>query len=172
MSQWTLSVLCLSRTGGYGTIIVVVDRFSKYATFFPGNQCRSAQLFVKHLLKLWGIPKNIVSDRDPRFTGKFWKELLKLLGTDLAFSTCFHPQTDGQRERVKGLLELYLRHYVSANQSDWAKFLDTAQFAYNIQRSEATGKSPFELATRRQPLTPNAIAGGSIQICERNARGD
>nr|GFA56542.1 hypothetical protein CTI12_AA187700 [Tanacetum cinerariifolium] len=79
------------------------------------------------------------------------------MGKDLNFSTSFHPQTDGQ-ERVNALLELYLRHYVSANQHDWAKLLDVAQFSYNMQRSEATGKSPFELVTGRQPLTPNALA--------------
>ncbi|KAG8378743.1 hypothetical protein BUALT_Bualt07G0016900 [Buddleja alternifolia] len=61
------------------------------------------------------------------------------------------PQTDGQTERVNALLECYLRHFVSANQHDWAKILDVAQFSYNLQRSEATGKSPFELATGQQP---------------------
>ncbi|GKD61128.1 putative nucleotidyltransferase, ribonuclease H, partial [Tanacetum coccineum] len=77
----------------------------------------------------------------------------------LNFSTSFHPQTDGQTERVNALLELYLRHYVSANQHDWAKLLDVAQFSYNMQHSEATGKSPFELVMGCQPLTPNALAG-------------
>ncbi|GJY14837.1 putative nucleotidyltransferase, ribonuclease H [Tanacetum coccineum] len=80
------------------------------------------------------------------------------MGTDLNFSTSFHPQTDGQTERVNALLELYLRHYVSANQHDWAKLLDVAQFSYNMQQSEATRKSPFKLVTGRQPLTPNALA--------------
>ncbi|GJU98174.1 putative nucleotidyltransferase, ribonuclease H [Tanacetum coccineum] len=77
---------------------------------------------------------------------------------DLNFSTSFHPQTDGQTERVNALLELYLRHYVSANQHDWAKLLDVAQFSYNMQQSEATGKSPFEFVTGRQPLTLNTLA--------------
>ncbi|GJR65634.1 putative nucleotidyltransferase, ribonuclease H [Tanacetum coccineum] len=80
------------------------------------------------------------------------------MGTDVNFSTSFHPQKDGQTERVNALLELYLRHYVSANQHDWAKLLDVAQFSYNMQRSEATRKSPFELVKGRQPLTPNALA--------------
>nr|GFC86557.1 hypothetical protein CTI12_AA187700 [Tanacetum cinerariifolium] len=86
----------------------------------------------------------------PRFKGRFW--------TDLDFSMSFHPQTDVQTKRVNALLELYLRHYVSSNQHDWAKLLDVAQFSYNMQRSEATWKSPFELVTGRQPLTPNALA--------------
>ncbi|KAK3006876.1 hypothetical protein RJ639_015460 [Escallonia herrerae] len=75
-----------------------------------------------------GLPKIIVSDRDPRFTGKFWTELFKLLGLELHFSTSFHPQTDGQTERVNALLECYLQHFVSANQTDWARVLDMAQF--------------------------------------------
>ena len=72
-------------------------------------------------------------------------ELFKLMGTELHFSASFHPQTDGQTERVNALLELYLRHFVNANQTDWAKLLDVAQFSYNLQRSEATERSPFEL---------------------------
>ncbi|KAH0650191.1 hypothetical protein KY284_030103 [Solanum tuberosum] len=60
-------------------------------------------------------------------------------------------------ERINALLECYLRHYVSANQKDWTKLLDTAQFSYNLQRSEATGRSPFELATRQQPNTPQSL---------------
>ena len=95
-----------------------------------------------------GLPKFIMSDRDSRFTWKFWMELFKLMGTELHFSTRFHPQTDGQMERVNALLELYLRNFVSANQTDWAKLLDVAQFSYNLQRSEATERSPFEIVMR------------------------
>ena len=81
-----------------------------------------------------------------------------MLGTDFKFSISFHPQTDGQTERINSLLEMYLRHYVSAHQRDWAKLLDVAQFSYNLQRSEDTGKSPFEIIMGFQPTTPNAIA--------------
>ncbi|KAG8372062.1 hypothetical protein BUALT_Bualt12G0027500 [Buddleja alternifolia] len=118
----------------------------------------AARAFFKNVVKYWGLPKSIISDRDPRFTGRLWTELFKLLGSDLCFSTSFHPQTDGQTERVNALLECYLRHFVSANQHDWAKILDVAQFSYNLQMSEATGKSPFELATGQQPLTPHTLA--------------
>ncbi|RVW72661.1 Transposon Ty3-I Gag-Pol polyprotein [Vitis vinifera] len=77
------------------SIIVVVDRFSKYATFIaaPTDYCRkTVRLFLKHVVKYWGLPKFIISDRDPRFTGKFWTELFKLMGSELHFSTSFHPQ--------------------------------------------------------------------------------
>ena len=155
-------ISALPKSEGCGCIMVVVDRYSKYATFIAApTDCKAdeaARLFVKHIIKLWGVPKSIVSDRDPRFTGRFWTELFKMLGTDLKFSTSFHPQTDGQTERINSLLEMYLRHYLSAHQRDWAKLLDVAQFSYNLQRSEATGKSPFEIIMGFQPTTPNAIA--------------
>ncbi|GKD54551.1 putative nucleotidyltransferase, ribonuclease H [Tanacetum coccineum] len=118
----------------------------------------TAKLFFKNVVKYWGVLHVIVSDPDPIFTGRFLTKLFKIMRTDLNFSTSFHPQTDEKTERVNVLLELYLRHYVSANQHDWAKLLDIAQFSYNMQLSEATGKSPFEFVKGRQPLTPNALA--------------
>ena len=106
------------------------------------------------------MPKYFINDHDPRFIGKFWTELFKLMGSELHFSTSFHPQTDGQAERVNVLLELYLRHFVSANQKDCAKLLDITQFSYNLQRSEATNKSMFKLTTRQQPLTSHTLTIG------------
>ncbi|RVW96749.1 Transposon Tf2-8 polyprotein [Vitis vinifera] len=89
-----------TQVGGQRSIIVVVDRFSKYATFIAApTDCtaeETARLFLKHVVKYWGLPKFIISDRDPHFTGKFWTELFKLMGSELHFSTSFHPQTDGQ----------------------------------------------------------------------------
>ena len=157
-------IIGLPKSEGHGSIIVVVDRFSKYATFIAApKDCTSeetARLFLKNVVKYWGLPKFIISDRDSRFTGKLWTELFKLMGTKLHFSTSFHPQTDGQTERVNALLEQYLRHFVSANQIDWAKFLDVAQFSYNLQMSEATEKSPFEIIMGQQPMTPHTLARG------------
>ncbi len=157
-------ISALPKSEECGSIIVVVDRFSKYATFIAApTDCtaeEAARLFIRHVVKYWGVPRSIISDRDPRFTGRFWTELFNLLGSELHFSTSFHPQTDGQTERVNALLELYLRHFVSANQRDWAKLLDVAQFSYNLQRSESTNHSPFELATGQQPLTPHTMATG------------
>ncbi|KAH9726762.1 Endonuclease [Citrus sinensis] len=148
-------ITSLPKSKGCGSIMVVVDRYSKYAAFIAAPiDCKAdeaARLFVKHIGKLWGVPKSIVSDRDPRFIGRFWTELFKMLGTDLKFSTSFHPQTNGQTERINGLLKMYLRHY----------------------RSEATGKSPFEIIMGFQPMTPNAIAstyGGKSPAVHKLAR--
>ncbi|KAF7807841.1 Transposon Tf2-2 polyprotein [Senna tora] len=157
-------ITCFPKSEGCDNIMVVVDRFSKYGVFIPMPTKFSAEdaarMFFKHVVKYWGLPKTIVSDRDTRFTGRFWMELFKILGSELNFSTSFHPQTDGQTERVNALLELYLRHYVSANQKDWAKLLDIAQFSYNLQKSESTGASPFEIATGQQLMTPHTLAVG------------
>ncbi|XP_075084628.1 uncharacterized protein LOC142167942 [Nicotiana tabacum] len=151
-------IACLPNSEGFGIIMVVVDHFSKYATFTATTaNCKAketARLFLRDVVKHWGITKYIISDCDPRFTGAFWRELFSLLGSELHFSTSFYPQTDGQTERVNALLELYLRHFVSANQKDYAKLLDTAHFSFNLQHSESTGRSPFELATGQQPNTP------------------
>ncbi|RVW98465.1 Transposon Tf2-8 polyprotein [Vitis vinifera] len=104
--------------------------------FISGFPKEAAKLFFSNVVKHFGLPRDIVSDRDARFTGKFWVELFKLLGSELKFSTANHPQTDGQTERINALLEEYLRHY----------------------RSSATGMSPFELAIGVQPRMPLEVA--------------
>ena len=92
-------IMALPKSEGFGSIMVVVDRFSKYATFIAApTDCtaeEAAKLFLRNIVKLWGVPESIVSDRDPRFTRRFWTELFKLLGSDLDFSMSFHPQSDG-----------------------------------------------------------------------------
>ncbi|RVW75511.1 Transposon Tf2-2 polyprotein [Vitis vinifera] len=146
----------------FKSVFVVVDRFSKYVVFIPApDTCpaeEAAKLFFSNVVKHFGLPRDIVSDRDARFTGKFWVELFKLLGSELKFSTANHPQTDGQTERINALLEEYLRHYVTATQKNWVDLMDTAQLCYNLQRSSATGMSPFELAIGVQPRMPLEVA--------------
>ena len=128
-------ISALPRSEGGGSIMVVVDCYSKYATFIAvPTDCKAdkaTRLFIKHIVKLW-VLKSILSDRDPRFIARFWTELFKILGTDLKFPTSFYPQTDGQIERINNLLEMYLQHYVSTHQRDWAKLLDVTQFSYNL----------------------------------------
>ncbi|KAK8663978.1 hypothetical protein V6N13_083783 [Hibiscus sabdariffa] len=152
-------IVSLPRVGDLGSIIVVVDRFSKYATFIPAPKYCSAevtaQLVFKHVVKYWGVPQNIVSDRDGRFTGNFWRELFRLLGSQLNLSSSYHPQTDGQTERLNGLLEEYLRHFIQANQKEWPQLLDVAQLSFNSQKSSPTNKSPFEIVTGQQPRLPH-----------------
>lgn len=94
---------------GKASIMVMVDRFSKYGIFVAApTLCSSevaVELFYKHVVKNFGVPLDIVSDRDARFTGRFWTSLFNMMGTVLKFSTANHPQTDGQTERINHLLE-------------------------------------------------------------------
>jgi len=100
---------------------------------------------------------SIVLDRDRRFTGRFWTTLFKLVGTELLMSSSYHPQIDGQTKRINALLEDYLIHYVTANQKKWRELLDIAQFSYNIQKSSATGYSPFELVNGQMPVALHTV---------------
>jgi hypothetical protein len=117
---------------GMAMVMVVMDRFSKYAIFIAVPESCSvelaAKLFFTNVVKIFGLPKDIVSDRDPRFIGRFWTALFNMMRSNLKFSTGYHPQTDGQTERVNALLEDYLRHYALTSQKNWLKLLEVAQF--------------------------------------------
>ncbi|GJP44986.1 hypothetical protein CLOM_g4375, partial [Closterium sp. NIES-68] len=92
-------------SSGHDAILVVIDKFSKMGHFIPTHTTarteETAQLFIRYIISQHGIPTTLISDRDPKFTSKFWKELMSLLGTKLAMSSAYHPQTDGQTERLK-----------------------------------------------------------------------
>ena len=98
---------------GHDSVLVVVDRLSKMTHFAPCKKTVSsmelAELFAREITRLHGFQKTIVMDRDPRFTSQFWRDLCKIYGTKLALSTAFHPQSDGQTERMNKLLEDVLR---------------------------------------------------------------
>ncbi|KAK3035878.1 hypothetical protein RJ639_033015 [Escallonia herrerae] len=120
----------LPKVEDLGTILVVVDQFSKYGSFIATPKYCSAedtrQLFFKYVVKYWGMPQDIVSYRDSCFTGNFWTELFKLFGSQLSMSSSYHPESDGQTKRFNSMLEEYLRHFVSATQKNWVKLLDVA----------------------------------------------
>jgi transposase InsO family protein len=126
----------------HNAILVVVDCLSKRAHFIATNHKVTgrgiAQLFLDHVFKHHGLPKVIISDRDPRFTGHFWRSLHDLLGIKLAMSTANHPQTDGQTERTNRTLEQILRSYTNLEQSDWDLKLSLAEFAYNDSQQAST----------------------------------
>jgi len=103
------------------------------------------------------MPEVIISDRDTRFTSGFWQELMNAIGTKQKLSTAFHPQTDGQTERVNRVLEEYLRHFINPSQTDWDDWLDLAQFAYNNSHHEAIGTTPFYMNYGRHPRLPTGL---------------
>ena len=140
------------------SILVVVDRFSKMAHFVACSKttdaAHTARIFFNEIVRLHGVPRCIVSDRDVRFMSTFWKTLWHLMGTTLKFSTAFHPQTDGQTEVTCHSLGNLLRCLVQENSASWDKLLPRAEFAYNASCHRATGFSPFQVNTGRNPNLP------------------
>jgi hypothetical protein len=106
---------------------------------------------VDLVYKLHGMPSSIVSDRDKIFTSKLWHELFRLSGTALKMGSSYHPQTDGQMERVNQCLETFLRSFVHACPSKWSSWLSLAEFWYNTSFHSSLGSSPFEVMYGRPP---------------------
>ena len=139
-------------------IWVVVDRLTKSAHFLPIREKFSprklAKLFVNHIVSLHGVPVSIISDRDPRFTSRFWKRLMKELGVRLNLSTAFHPQTDGQSERTIQTLEDMLRSCILQFKGHWNEYLPFAEFTYNNSYHSSIEMSPYEALYGKQCRTP------------------
>jgi hypothetical protein len=140
---------------GYDAICAVVCRLTKQRHLIPClttiDAEEFAQLFIENVFKHHGLPDVLISDRGPQFVANFWKHLASCLGIETAPSTAFHPQTDGQTERINAVTEQYLRAYVSYLQDDWKKYLPLAEFAANNQASETTSLSPFFAVYGRNP---------------------
>jgi hypothetical protein len=139
----------LPSSGSVNAILVVVDKFSKFAHFVPLRHPFTAEsvakLFLDHIYRLHGLPVAIISDRDRVFTSKFWQTLFRLAGVELRMSSAYHPQTDGQTERVNQCLETFLRCFIHACPRRWSHWLSAAEFWYNSSPHSALGRSPFEV---------------------------
>ena len=122
----------LPESSGHDAIMVVVDSFTKRAHFVPTfttlSAAGTARLFVQHVWKLHGIPRKVVSDRGPQFVAEFTRELYHVLGIKIAATTAYHPQGDGQTERVNQELEQNLRIFINQRQDDWTDLLPLAEF--------------------------------------------
>jgi hypothetical protein len=143
---------------GNNAIVVFCDKLSKKvhyaATTTTVTAPALAALFFREVVRHHGLPTVIVSDRDPRFTARFWRALWSQCGTKLAMSTAYHPQTDGQTERANRTLEEMMRSYVNAHQDNWDEHLIAAEIAYNNSIHASTGFSPFFLDSGQHPSLP------------------
>ena len=129
-------------------IFVVVERITKFAKLLTvSNPCTVytvAQVFIDNIIKLHGPPIAIVSDRDKNFTSQLWKDIFAALKVDLRYSSAYHPQSDGQTERVNQCIENYLRCLTSAHPTKWVQHLPMAEYWYNSSFHSSLKKTPFE----------------------------
>lgn len=154
-------------------IMVIVDRLTKYTHFVrlkhPFTAAQVARTFMEQVVKLHGVPHSIVSDRDKIFTSTFWKELFTAVGTRLLYSMAYHPQTDGQSERVNQCLEMYLHCVVHDCPRQWKKWLAMAEFWYNTNFHSALRCSPFKALYGVDPnfgTMPNIGSSTTIKVEE------
>jgi len=143
---------------GHNAIFVIINRFSKVAHFLPVKETitasQLADLYVSRIVSLHGIPLEISSDRGSLFTSRFWESFQQAMGTRLSFSTAFHPQSQGQVERVNQVLEYMLRACVISFGKKWEESLPYAEFSYNNSYQASLKMAPFEVLYRRKCRTP------------------
>jgi hypothetical protein len=161
--------LPLSNT--FDSLFVVVDRFSKATILTPCNKTitaiETADLYMNNVWRRTGLPIHVISDRGPQFASQVMKETWKKLKVQQALSTAFHPQTDGETERVNQEVEQFLRVFCNYQADNWTDLLPFAEFAHNVRTHSATGKSPFHVWYGFQPdFLPPARFSSSIPSVE------
>ena len=140
-----------------------VDKMTKYVHVIPTTSTvdaeGAARLYFDNVFTLHGLSESIVSDRDPRFTSAFFKEVFAILGLGVKrqMSTANHPQTGGQTERMNRVVEDILRAFVNHCQTNWDELLPLCQFAINNSFQTSTGESPFFLTSEQHPITPSTL---------------
>ena len=158
--HWTTDAVCgLPKTrNGYDAIQVFVDRLTKLkrfsATHTSDGSAQLANTALRTIIGPHGMPKSLVSDRDPRITARFWKELSRVLGSKVDLSTAHHPQSDGQSEREIQTLTTALRSYANSMGNDWDDYLPALELAFNSKQQASTGAAPFTLVYGTQARLP------------------
>jgi len=136
-------------SNGYDNVLVIVDKLTKYALFILTTttitEKGTAELFFHHIITQYGIPRQVISDRDTRWKGEFWKEICNRMGIKRSLTTAYHPQADGQTEIMNQTLEISLRAYIGPDRDDWTSSLDGLALSYNSTPHTATGFAPAYL---------------------------
>jgi len=149
---------------GHDAVVTFVDRLTKQVHFAATTKSVTAVelagIFRRVVFRQHGMPRAIITDRDDRFMSNFWRAFFQAVGTELKFSTAYHPQTDGQSERANRTLEQCLRMYVGPRQDDWDELLDVVEFAINDSNNPSTGYSPFYLMYGMNPCVAVDLACG------------
>jgi IS30 family transposase len=137
----------LPESDGHTAILVIVDRLSKQGIFIPTvdeiTAPQLAQLFVIHVFSKHGVPSHVTCDRGSEFVSRFFRSLGQALDMKIHFTSGYHPEGDGQTERLNQTLEQYLRIFCNYQQDNWSPLLPLGEFAYNNAPSASTGTSPF-----------------------------
>ena len=146
---------------GHTSIFVAVDKLTKMLRLAPGHDTDNAEatadLFKKTVFRSHGMPSMVVSDRGPEFTNKFAAALCKALGTDHCKSTSYHPQSNGQTDRMNRVLEDMVRHFVNPRQDNWDTLLPVLEFAIDNSFQESIQDTPFFLNYVRHPRVPSDV---------------
>ena len=164
----------LSSGSTFDSVFVVVDRLTKFGYFVPCKETMTAEdfayLFARTILSNHGLPEEVISDRGSVFLSRFISSLSSMLSIKQAMSTAFHPQTDGQTERLNEFLEQYLRIFVNYEQNNWVSLLPLAQFAYNNSQQSSTKHSPFFANYGYHPRLDISIPSTAANVTSQSAQ--
>ncbi|MCO5548037.1 hypothetical protein L7F22_001493 [Adiantum nelumboides] len=163
-SPWGAPVLFQKKKDGSLRLCIDYRGLNQVAVKTTYTASDISRVFIKEIFRLHGLSKRIVSDRDAKFTSKFWTSLFQAIGTQLCFSTAYHPQTDGQTERVNQVIEDILRAYCSQEPRKWVQYLPLVEYAYNSFDHRSIGMSPFKALYGQECIAPLNFSDPTVKV--------